>query len=90
MLKITVTGNELYDFVRVDPGTDDSAVSLALKTATEEAEKFLNTDFEGLEAPAGVKNWVFNRVAQLYDNRGTTIKPDFAFIHPWRSLPFRG
>jgi hypothetical protein len=102
-LKITINGNELLDFVRVESGFDDSGVNSLLDAAKVEAEQFLNTDFhteatddEGVvtitevEAPATVKTWVFNRVAQLYDNRGNAVTVDYTLLKPHRIYPFRG
>jgi hypothetical protein len=70
-----------------------------LESAKIEAEMFLNTDFSTVdpegktianEAPAAVKEWIFNRVAQKYENVGSFINPDFTAIHSHRVYPFRG
>jgi hypothetical protein len=132
-LKITITGNELTDYLRVDPGNDGVTITMLLETAKSEALKFLNTDFSKVttiidnldgtitttvedkllntitvtttsgsnngtttitttdqESPAQVKLWVFNRVAELYENRGVKIAPNFEVIQPLRVYPFKG
>lgn len=114
-LKITITGNELEEFIRVDPGNDANVISMLLEMAKNEAEMFLNTDFsetvtnedgsittKEIESPAPVKAWVFNRVAQLYENRGFSKETgretrfvsaqgiDYTFIQPYRVYPFKG
>jgi Phage gp6-like head-tail connector protein len=82
-LQITFKGNELSDFLKIEPGYDDGPINTMLESAKSEAETFLNTDFsteviaeDGTvtkttnEAPATVKEWVLNRVIQKYENRG--------------------
>jgi hypothetical protein len=63
---------------------------MLLQTATGEAEQFLNTDFDGIEAPAPVKTWVFNRVYQLYDSRGNHSRPEYTLLQTYRVYPFKG
>jgi hypothetical protein len=99
MLQITVNGNELYDFIKVDPGVDDASVATLLLTAKTEAQTFLNTDFSTTaedgsqtptEAPGPVKAWVFNRVSQLYETRGPGARPDYGMLRSYRVYPFSG
>lgn len=103
-LKITIAADELHDFLRIDSGDDAPTVNLLLGKAMGEAERFLNTDFssvliDGLdgsitiieqEAPAEVKAWVFDRVAELYDNRGAQKAAKFDDLQPLRVSPFKG
>jgi hypothetical protein len=132
-LQITITGNELTDYLRVDPGNDATTINMLLGSAKDEALKFLNTDFSKVttivdnvdgtitttvedkllntttvtttngsnngtititttdqESPTQVKLWVFNRVAELYENRGVKIAPNFEVIQPLRVYPFKG
>jgi hypothetical protein len=102
-LQITITGNELNDYLRVDPGNDGVTITMLLETAKNEALQFLNTDFSTTvvnedgtttttenESPIEVKTWVFNRVAELYENRGVRITPNFDMIQPLRVYPFKG
>lgn len=81
--------------MRVDPGVDISLINGLKNAAMDEAESFLNTNFEDengepQEAPPSVKDWVLNRIAEKYETRGQAIKPDFSAIKPHRVLPFRG
>jgi Leucine-rich repeat (LRR) protein len=94
-LKLTVSGNELFDFIKLDAGVDDAAVNLLLESAKDEAETFVNTNFpdsynEPTEVPKPVKAWVFNRVAQLYENRGVGAPPDYTLLKPYRFYSFKG
>lgn len=72
---------------------DDDDVILDLQaSAAVEAETFLNTDFsdaEGIaqEAPAPIRIWIMNRIAELYENRGVKVTPDFSAIQQYRVYP---
>jgi uncharacterized protein YwlG (UPF0340 family) len=70
-----------------------------LESAKIEAEMFLNTDFSTAdingqtvanEAPADVREWIFNRVAQKYENVGSFTNPDYTALQPHRVYPMRG
>lgn len=102
-LQITLQPNELLTYLKMDPGFDDGTINTMLESAKIEAEMFLNTDFSTTvinedgtttitpaEAPVPVKEWVFNRVAQKYENVGTWVKPDFIMIQPHKIYSFRG
>lgn len=99
-LQITIDGDELYDYVRIDAleETETKQVDRMLAASKREAEEYLNTDFsttddQGVvtphEAPEEVKDWVFDRVAHRYENRGTLGKPDFTSIQSHRVYSFR-
>lgn len=94
-LKISFEENEINIYLRVDEGIDAKLINGMVDAAKVEAEEYLNTNFadengEAQEAPASVKDWVLNRVAEKYENRGKQPKPDFAAIQPHRIYPFRG
>lgn len=104
-LKITFDGDELNEFVRVDIGIDARTLENMKAAAMSEAETFLNTDFSVIvinpdgtttttaqEAPPAVKDWVLNRIAEKYENRGKSpaMKPDYASLKGFRRLPFHG
>lgn len=94
MLKITFSGDEITNFCRVDPGNDSFLIEGLKEAAIIEAREYLNTDFSvdgvEVEAPETVKLWVLNRVAQLNENRGLGVKPDYTLLKPHRVYPFRG
>lgn len=102
-LQISFAANEVNDYLRVDAGIDTNVIEGMKTAAMDEAEGFLNTDFSTTvinedgtttttpnEAPASVKDWVLNRIAEKYETRGQAIKPDFAAIKTHRVYPFRG
>lgn len=98
-LKITMTLEEMKLFLRVENDLEDALIQNLKKTASNEAERFLNTDFSTTdetgnvienEAPDEVKQWVLNRMAQLYENRGQVPPPDFSMIQHLRDYPFDG
>jgi hypothetical protein len=102
-LKIVLEGNELLTYCKMEPGFDDGTINTMFESAKVEAEMFLNTDFSTVvtnddgsitttpqDAPASVKDWVFNRVAQKYENIGSFSNPDFTLLQPYRVYPFRG
>lgn len=103
-LKITIAAGELETFLKVDNNDDAAAITMLKEAAINEAETFLNTDFsvtvendDGTttttenEAPPPVKVWVFNRVAELYENRGFygTNGVNYRLLHPFRVYPFK-
>lgn len=113
MLKVTFKPNEVETFLRVDSGVDpilDTLQDMALN----EAETYLNTDFSTVvinedgtttttpnEAPASVKVWILNRMAQMYENRGFNKEtgretrfvaaqmPDYTLLESFRIIPFK-
>jgi hypothetical protein len=102
-LKIALESNELLSFLKMDPGFDDNTINTMFDSAKLEAEMFLNTDFSTVvtnddgtttitpnDAPATVKEWIFNRVAQKYENVGSFVNPDYSALQPYRVYPFRG
>jgi hypothetical protein len=102
-LKITIEGNELLTYCKLEPNYDDGTIYIMLEAAKIEAETFLNTDFstiitnedgtttiEANEAPATVKEWVFARVAQRYESIGSFVRPDYTLLQPHRVHSFRG
>lgn len=98
-LKVTFQPNEINEYLRVDTGVDTAVIATMLAAAMGEAERFLNTDFAttnadgtttDAEAPAEVKEWVLNRIAEKYENRGKPVKPDYSTIKQLRVLPFKG
>lgn len=91
-LKVTLTLTGVKTYLRVDVDEDDELIGDLQASAISEAEEFLNTDFpdaEGVpqEAPAPVKTWVLNRIAELYENRGMRISPDFSPLQKYRVYP---
>lgn len=89
-LKIEFKENEITNYLRVDPGQEDVTIAQMKAEAMDEAEGFLNTDFEGEEAPAAIKGWVLNRIAEKFENRGQEPEPNFSAIKRHRVFPFRG
>ena len=102
-LKITFGANEVENYLRIDPGTDSDIIETLKAAAMDEAEQFLNTDFSTVvtnpdgtttiienEAPAAVKEWVLNRIAEKYENRGKPVAPDFSTLKRYRVIQFRG
>jgi hypothetical protein len=102
-LQITLKPYELLTYLKMDPGFDDGTINTMYETAKLEAEQFLNTDFSTSvtnedgsititpnEAPILVKDWIFNRVAQKYENAGNFIRPNFVALQPYRVYPMRG
>jgi hypothetical protein len=102
-LKITFQANEVNEYLRVDTGQDTAIIATLLASAMDEAEQELNTDFSTVttnadgsttttptEAPATVKEWVLNRLAEKYENRGNTPKPDFTTLKKYRRINFGG
>jgi hypothetical protein len=102
-LKITFEDNEVNEYLRVDTGLDTAIIATLLAAAMDEAEQFLNTDFSTIttnadgtttttatEAPATVKEWVLNRVAEKYENRGNAPKPDYSTLKKYRRINFGG
>jgi hypothetical protein len=102
-LKITLEGNELLTYLKMDPNIDDGTISTLFEGAKIEAEIFLNTDFSDVvinddgtttitpnEAPTTVKQWIFNRVVQNYENVGSFVNPNYTLLQPFRVYPFRG
>ncbi|MGG3737256.1 head-tail connector protein [Aeribacillus pallidus] len=78
---------------------EDNLIQSLKTAASNEAERFLNTDFSTTdetgqtienEAPVEVKIWVLNRMAELYENRGRVPEPDFSMIQHLRVYPFNG
>ena len=103
-LKVTIDGDELYDYVRIDADdtTETKQVDRMFAASKNEAVKFLNTDFSvtvtnpdgtttviEVEAPEEVKEWLFERTAQRYELRGVLPKADFNNIHSYRVYSFR-
>ena len=99
-LKVTINGDELYDYVRIDAAdtTETAQVDRMFNASKNEALLFLNTDFSTTdengvvtehEAPESVKDWLFDRVAQRYENRGTLPKADFTDIFSHRVISFK-
>lgn len=99
-LKVTIDGSELYDYVRIDSDdiTETKQVDRMFAASCNEAVEFLNTDFSTTdasgvvtehEAPALVKEWLFDRTAQRYELRGMLPKADFNNIHTYRVHSFR-
>lgn len=91
-LQVTLTLTGIKAYLRVDADEDDGLITDLQASAMSDAEEFLNTDFpnaEGVpqEAPAPVKTWVLNRIAELYENRGVRISPDFSPLQKYRVYP---
>lgn len=102
-LKITFDKTEIEEYLRIESGTDTKLVATFKMAAMDEAETFLNTDFATTvlneygtttitpnEAPASVKEWVLNRIAEKYENRGNPVKPSYGPLKPHRVIQFRG
>lgn len=102
-LKITFDTSEIEDYLRIETGTDTKIVATIKAAAMNEAETFLNTDFSTTvlnedgtttitenEAPAIVKEWVLDRIAERYEHRGQRTKPDYGPLKPHRVIQFRG
>lgn len=100
-LLITFQANEIAEYLRLDTGQEVGTVNTLKAAALEEAYTFLNTDFSTIdvnelgveiinpvEAPAVVKEWVLNRIAQKFENRGTPVKPDYSTLRQYRVLNF--
>lgn len=101
-LQITFTGTEIADYLRVDPTQETATINILKASAMNEAEQFLNTDFstsvtnpDGTititpnEAPALVKEWVLNRIAEKFENRGKPVKPDYSTLKNYRKFSFK-
>lgn len=102
-LIINFVETEINDYLRIDPGQDLAVIATLKASAMDEAETFLNTDFSTIrtnpdgttttttnEAPATVKEWVLNRIAQKYENRGTPVAPDHSTLKRYRKPNFKG
>jgi hypothetical protein len=102
-LQITFQPGEIEEYLRIDPGQDAATIATMKKSAMDEAETFLNTDFSvtivnadgtttttATEAPPSVKEWVLDRLAHKYENRGNQNKPSFGPINRHRKYPFKG
>jgi hypothetical protein len=102
-LRVTLEPGELFDFLKIEQNFDDRTINNMFDSAKLEAEMFVNTDFSTTvinedgtetitlnEAPADVKEWIFNRVAEKYENRGSFKNPNFTQLQPYRVYPFRG
>lgn len=100
-LLVTLTDAEVYEYLRLDMGQEVGTIRILKGSAMSEAETFLNTDFSTfaidasgvetitpVEAPDEVKEWVLNRIAEKFENRGKTIKPDYSGLQPYRVLNF--
>lgn len=92
-LQVTFTGTEIADYLRVDPTQESGTINILKVSAMDEAEQFLNTDFsiDGVdkEAPAIVKEWVLNRIAEKFENRGKPTKPDYSTLKNYRKTSFK-
>lgn len=101
-LLITFTGTEIADYLRVDPTQETGTINTLKAAAMDEAEQFLNTDFSIVttnpdgtttttpnEAPPTVKEWVLNRIAEKFENRGKPVKPDYSTLKNYRVSIFR-
>lgn len=90
---MTFTGTQIADYLRVDPAQETGTIEMLKDAAIDEAEEFLNTDFsvDGVskEAPASVKEWVLNRIAEKFENRGQPVKPDFSTLRKYRVPMFK-
>lgn len=89
-LQITFYDNEIANYLRVDPEQEKTTIDSLKVAAMDEAEQFLNTDFSANEAPASVKGWVLNRIAEKFEGRGQEPQPNFYAIKSFRVYPFRG
>jgi hypothetical protein len=92
-LQVTFTGTQIADYLRIDPTQEAGTIDMLKDSAIDEAEQFLNTDFsiDGVpkEAPAMVKEWILNRIAQKFENRGQPVKPDYSTLSKYRVPMFR-
>ena len=92
-LQVTFTGTQIADYLRIDPTQEAGTIQILQAAAMDEAEQFLNTDFsiDGVakEAPAMVKEWILNRIAEKFENRGQPVKPDYSTLKKYRIPMFK-
>lgn len=97
-LKLSLTLEDVKNFLKIDFDDDDALINRMIQTAANEARGFLNTDFHTYdengqliqenEAPPEVHDWIQNRVAELYENRGNRPAPNFDDLQHLRVYPF--
>jgi hypothetical protein len=101
-LRITFGASEINDYLRIDT-EETELIEMFKEAAMDEAEEYLNTDFslvtqnsdgttttQTQEAPPKIKQWVLNRIAELYENRGKEPRAEFKAIQRYRRYPFGG
>jgi len=97
---ITITLEELKNYLKVEHTEDDNLISSLLESACEDAENYMGQDFEGETVPKTVEKWIMKRVAKDYEFRTEGMekqrlgdesieveREDYSDITPYRILP---
>jgi len=97
---ITITLEELKNYLKVENTEDDSLINDLLESACEAAENFMGQDFTGETVPKTVIKWIKKRIAKDYEIRTEgmvkqrlgdesieIVREDYSDLTPYRINP---